>query len=789
VSRLIDRFPRLVAALLAATVSLLTYRAVLQGRWLVNPMSDQRTGYAFRAFAAAHERATGEIPQWYGHLFGGMPFAANTAHGDTFFPTALLRLWFGVDTGMSLGFVVFTALAGWTAFLFARTLGLRWGPAVLAGGAYMLSGQVISLVSPGHDGKLYVSALLPLALLALHRAVTRDDWRGYLGFGAVVGASLLSPHFQMTYYLLMAAGFWWGYLVFLHDVRSGAPWWMSAGLFAGALVVGFALAAVQLIPFLDYLPYSPRGAGGSSTGYEYATSFSMPLPEVLATVWPQFFGSRETYWGTNPLRLHSNYLGVAALVLATLGLRLRSHRRLAWFFWFLAGYALLFALGGNTPFYRIPYTILPGISKTRAPDMIFYLASLSVAMLAAFGVQALGTAATKRASPARDTTTPQRPTALIAWGIALALVAVLAVSGGAAGLADAFAAPGHELAAEAHAPRIAQDGLRTVLFGGAAVVVAWLALAGRMAAMPATAALALVVVGDEFTAAQPFVLSSPPARELFAADSVVRTLKRDSSLNRVLPLGAYGDNYLMSHGLRSVLGYNGNELQRYDELLGGKNVWGNVGNPNIWRVAAIKYVVTAQPVEILDLALVTGPVPTYEDEQVYLYRVVEPRPYAWLVPEAVKVPDDQVLPTLLDQRFDPRRLLLVPRDAPVGREALDALPAAIDVPVTIREPQAGVLEAALGQPAPRDAYLYVAENWYPDWTATVDGRAAPVVRAQHSMMAVQVPAGARNVRLTFTAPSYTVGKGISLATLALVLALGGWGIVRGRRDAAGTAAA
>jgi uncharacterized membrane protein YfhO len=100
-----------------------------------------------------------------------------------------------------------------------------------------------------------------------------------------------------------------------------------------------------------------------------------------------------------------------------------------------------------------------------------------------------------------------------------------------------------------------------------------------------------------------------------------------------------------------------------------------------------------------------------------------------------------------------------------------------------------VLEAALGQPAPRDAYLYVAENWYPDWTATVDGRAAPVVRAQHSMMAVQVPAGARNVRLTFTAPSYTVGKGISLATLALVLALGGWGIVRGRRDAAGTAAA
>ena len=57
-------------------------------------------------------------------------------------------------------------------YAFAPGAAARAGPAAVIGGlAYELTGIVASLVRPGHDGKLFVSALAPLALLALLRAI------------------------------------------------------------------------------------------------------------------------------------------------------------------------------------------------------------------------------------------------------------------------------------------------------------------------------------------------------------------------------------------------------------------------------------------------------------------------------------------------------------------------------------------------------------------------------------------------------------------------------------------
>jgi hypothetical protein len=337
------------------------------------PILSAATIYVFTVAAAA----VGDMPGWSPGLFGGMPFLANTAHGDTFYPTFLLRLIFPVDVGITLGFLIHIVLAGIFAFMFLRALKLEWGPAFIGGAAYMWSGQIVSLVSPGHDGKLFVSALLPLAMMFLYQAVTRSSWRRYLAFGATVGFSLLTPHFQLTYYLLMAAGFFWLYLVFLSGERpKETPWWQAALLFVGALGVGFALAAVQLAPFADYISFSPRGAAeGASRGWDYATGWSMPPDELINVIWPAFSGILENYWGRNAFKLHSEYIGVIPLILVTFAYQLRLRRRLMWFFVFLAAYGILFAFGGYTPFYRLPYHLLPGIKLTRAMSMIFYLTS------------------------------------------------------------------------------------------------------------------------------------------------------------------------------------------------------------------------------------------------------------------------------------------------------------------------------------------------------------------------------------------------------------------------------
>jgi hypothetical protein len=219
------RYPTLTATLVYTVLIALIFWPVWEGKLLMSPISDQVAGYSFRAFAAEHFKKVGGFPLWNPYIFGGMPFLQNTTNGDTFYPTAFLRLILPVGTAMALGFMIHLVLAGSFTFSLLRTLGTRVESAFIGGLAYMLSGMVISQVSPGHDGKLFVSALTPLALTFLYRAVTRNDWRQYVYLGAVIGFSFLTPHFQMTYYLLMAVGFFWIYLNFFDEPRAGRAAW------------------------------------------------------------------------------------------------------------------------------------------------------------------------------------------------------------------------------------------------------------------------------------------------------------------------------------------------------------------------------------------------------------------------------------------------------------------------------------------------------------------------------------------------------------------------------------
>jgi uncharacterized membrane protein len=103
------------------------------------------------------------FPLWNPYLFGGMPYVA-AMHGDIFYPTFLLRMILPTDVAMTWGFIIHVFLAGLFTFVFLRSLGLSYFGSLLGGLAYMMSGNVAGLISPGHDGKLFISSLLPLAL-------------------------------------------------------------------------------------------------------------------------------------------------------------------------------------------------------------------------------------------------------------------------------------------------------------------------------------------------------------------------------------------------------------------------------------------------------------------------------------------------------------------------------------------------------------------------------------------------------------------------------------------------
>src|SRR6266480_2094236 len=252
------------AALVYALGTLSLGYPALAGRFLVSPHSDQYiAGYAFREFGATTLRATGHFPLWNPYLFGGMPYIA-AMHGDIFYPTFLLRMVMPTDVAMTWGFVIHIFLAGLFTYVFLRGLGYGFYGALVGGLAYMMSGQIASSVSPGHDGKLFVSALFPLALWMLHKGIREGKNWSWGAFALIVGLTVLSPHPQLLQYMLLTSGAYALFLAFatLEGIELPRPVAIRRlGAALLAVIVGLAMGAVQYLPVREYVKWSPRAGG------------------------------------------------------------------------------------------------------------------------------------------------------------------------------------------------------------------------------------------------------------------------------------------------------------------------------------------------------------------------------------------------------------------------------------------------------------------------------------------------------------------------------------------------
>jgi hypothetical protein len=319
-------------------------------------------------------------------------------------------------------------------------------------------------------------------------------------------------------------------------------------------------------------------------------------------------------------------------------------------------------------------------------------------------------------------------------------------------------------------PALRVGSLRMLLLavaGGAAAVAI---TRQRLAGGGAIAALAVLLTADLYSVDRRFFVFQPPAAVTYRDDELTARLRQAPLPFRTLDLGVYHGSWLMAHRIPTLLGYHGNELRWFDELLGGKNEWRNLGNPALFDLFAVRFLISGQEIQAPGWHLVLGPVPVTPGGAGYLYEADTLPPYARLVPAGAKVPEAQLIPTLLDPRFPSDRVVLFPDTATVSPAALADAPATGSVPAqTTWEPGRMVID--LPGPAAADGYLVVSENWYPDWAATVDGRPAPTLRGQFSLLTVPVPAGAKQVVLEFRSRAYARGRTISLLALALSLGL------------------
>lgn len=752
-------------------------------------------GYMFYEFIS-ERLAAGELPKWVPYVFGGMPLAANP--GSTYHPVHMLAdLVLPTAKVLPMVFLVHFWLAGLGMYLLARELGTRRWVAFVAGVAFQFTGITMSWVYAGQDGRIMVATLAPLLFFFLHRGIRTGRVAPFAGAAAAVGGALLSFQIQNSYYLLLSGAIWAVFaLVHLGVVRRPAALARAVALGLGAVAFGFVLASVNFLPFLDYIPESPRGQEGGR-GYEFATSYSMPEGELLSLAVPEQHGASvgdpETgealfpeYRGENPFKLHTEYVGAVVIVLLALGAYYSRRNAYWWFFLGLSAFAMTIALGGNTPLYRLYYELLPGTRQFRAPSLIFFVVSLSLVTMAALTLEriaALREAARERR--AGDAEAEERLGRLpwIAGG-----VVVLAVLG-------AMAASGE---AAAGAPTPAEGWMRFALFAALAGGVLWWWTAGRIATTAAAVMLALVALTDLWVVDRRFFHTVEGPDELFAADDVVTFLRGQPGTFRVWTFpyprhyrgaGSYGGNYPMLFDLEQAGGEHPNPLARWVEYVGpGERTyidWHNFitegevvetpegqalafrSAPGFLDAANIRYVVSTAPLIHPGFREVyRGSALVYENTQAL--------PRAYLVPRAVEVPEEGMIEAMRSPGWDPRRLAVVPAGA------------GVELPEAPLEGGAEVVEHApdrvvVRTRADRAALLVLADNYYEGWVAEVDGRPAEIVPANNAFRGVVVPAGEHTVTFVYDPGDLYTGFYVTTAGLLLLAGYGVFLLLRRRR--------
>jgi len=778
-------------------------------------------GYVVRELYAEALHTLGRIPGWAPEILGGTPFLEALSAGDSLYPPSVLLLML-TEPYRALGWklVAHVFMAGLFMFGWIRAIGGSRPAALLAGVAYLAAPFFVSLVLPGHDGKMFVTALAPLLFWATERHFLKPGIASISGIGLIVALVIYTTHFQMAYFLFGGVGLY-GIFRAVQIARGTDPTAMGTAadttrgtteasrtpyvragatrlvLFLVASVLGATGAAYQFFPAADYVTqYSrriqtTRETAGES-GRAWSSSWSLHPEEVMSLVVPQFPGNAAggaewtngTYWGRNVFKNNHEYAGLVVLLLASISFLGAARRGLRWFFVALGLTSVGFALGANTPVWGLFYDFLPGISLFRAPSQVIYLFGFSAVTLAALGLDRI--LDLTQGGEKEELARVQK--GLWIGTAAVAVIALLLASGIFTSLWTSVVYrdidAGRLQRLESLLPSLVQGASLAVILAAATSALVWGLAKGRITAKTALAGLVLLVAVDEARIDDSFIQTID--FEAWAApDPNVQAIldrEQDGEPYRLLSFVRQGQDVSPAmHGIELAAGHHPNDLSRYRELIGmvGSGLPRNLLNTeatvredvlntrtNVRRILNVEYILWPD--------IEFGPAPQgsvvsrtqYGQGQPYHTLLADAGlPRARLVASAVVKSDAEAVEYIMSPAHDPEVEAVLSSTPPI---VLDGGP--VTGAVTWLERSADVLR--LSVESDRPALLIVADNWFPAWKAEVDGRKAEVLRAYHSLRAVAVPAGSSTVVMRYE--STLLARSLLLSIIVLVGLLGGW---------------
>lgn len=755
--------------------------------------------------------ASGELPLWNPYAFGGMPLVGD---GQTalFYPPNLLFFVLPAEHALALAVLVHYGLAGAGTYGYVRQLGLVRPAAAIAALAFMFNGFLVSRVV--HYSIMAGAALIPLLFWALERLLRRPGRARFAGAAAAVALQAVAGHPQIPLYTAVALGL---YCAAISAQRWRQGWRALApvGLLFGVYLAGYALAAVQLLPWIEWAAFSPRAANAS---YEFVTNQSLRAFDWLLFLFPYGFGGLvENMMQTTPAwdlpiyvweRL--GYLGLAPLALAVVGLagrgrrlehrapsiedgdeRVRAERWLALVVVLLG--MLLIAAGSSTPAGYLVY-LVPALGRLRAYSRAVAVAVFAIAVLAGYGADRIATAGPR----------PRVLRSAIAGGVLVfGAVGVTLLAANLVGVEQLAAwMPG--LAREPVWRNMFQSDLQLgqanaymplLLATATAGLLLVAAFRQRAALMPLLllTAVDLVLFATAFNpSTQAAVFQRvPPSVEFLRADSSdYRTVSliSDDRLPLEVAQSQLAVSWALPYAIEDVNGFNSLQTRRHLDMLLGpseqdvsygklRNAGLLAANNRVLDLLGVKYALVQRQYAVelpYEFEARNDPevqprwARAYSDKYVTIYRRREPLPRAFFT-AGVTVGSNPaaILAAVTASSFDPLQSSIVEGITAQQAAGLSGSTAG-SVELIHKRPN----ELRVTTASDSRQLLVLSEIWAPGWHAAVDGEAVPILRTNYLFRGIVVPAGTHELRLVYRPASLLWGAAIS-GVAAVVLVAGG----------------
>ncbi len=766
---------RWAAVILGVLTVLFFHELLLGGRSFVGPDANEPLG-----FVRVGEQSLWQdkvYPLWNPVVFLGVPSFGSGAYNPLIYPPdwPLALLGRIVPLPDMIWMILYYFLGGLFLFLLAREWGARPEAALLGAVAFVFQPNLVAVGSHGHGSQLVNSAYLPLLVWLASRWL-RSGQLTSLGWLALAGGfQLLRGHVQICFYSWLAVAIL-TLLWFAAGLRQPAQLptrFVRALGIAGAVAIAFGIAGFFNLPLKDYAQYSIRGGGeGGGAGMAYATQWSMAPYELLASIIPNWVGfGNATYWGGMPFTDYPNaFLGIVAVLLIVPMLVAGGAVPLLGrvFAVTLGVFALLVSFGEYGPVYRLMYDHVPLFNRFRIPVMIVILLQLAAALGAAWGWSAV---LDRGAARAKGDGVLSR-----LWlGLAAAAGVLLLLGlGGAESLRGWYvemavtAKPGFnpDAAAAAFAgfagdlPKVALLALATSLLG-------WAASTGKLNARLASGGVLVLLLFELWPISAQImrpVIGDPIVRSVdHGRDDVVRFLESQGSMGefRTLEPERFTSNRLATFKLSQLNGYHPAKPRLFQDLVDAQVLF----DTRWLALLNVRFIVLSQPFESA---------PPYLREvhrsTAVVYENLMAMPRATLVGEYGVVPDTGrvAIDSLMASGRDPSRFTWLASDP--------GIPSAVLTSGRLEVTRYSLHEVAIRVDVPQAAIVRLADLWYPDWKVTIDGQPASMLRADHALRAVAVPAGAHEIVFRFDSPSIRQGLQLTIvSTLVVVLLLfAGW---------------